>query len=215
MNDTRRQEAYSRNYSVIALHLVSEHGFTANELVKPLEEVVEDHRYEHQGPGTIRNHDPHETSWSVAMVAKSIREHDHHFTELPAEVAAIEREIDTPDPAAQPAFLPPGMYTGSNGSAVAVGDDQRMLVVGAYPPTVGGVRITDPQALADLAAAIGSLAEGQSKATGTIIRAADPTTAAVRDILDRVRRLNSRGDPLVTDVLTEIHKVIETRGIVL
>lgn len=178
-----RTAAYTAHYDSLALHLVSDHAHTPHVLTELSDQELRDaHEHEHRGPGTIRNHDPQSLHWDVDKIHDAIRHHDLDQSDLPEAVEALEYRIGrtvADRTGTGQSFLPPGVYTGTTGTTVLVTDEQRLLVVGEYPPTVAGYRVSSPQHLADLADVIRSLAEKRGKATGVKIRPGDPDAADI------------------------------------
>lgn len=228
-----RVAAYTASYDSLALHLVSDHAHTPHTLTELSDqELRDDHEHEHRGPGTIRNHDPQSLHWDADKIYDAIRHHDPHQSDLPEQVAALEYRLGlTEEPPGQVTrtvidqadtgqpFLPPGMYTGTTGTAVLVTGDQRLLVVGEYPPTIAGIRVTEPQHLADLADAIRALAEKRGQATGAKIRPGDPDAADVlRDARVRIAGLGTsglHGQILRSEALDALNQAAARHGVTL
>lgn len=177
--------AYLNRWSQLALHLVSEHGFTPAALTDGLGKNDQDHEYEHGGaPGTIRNHPPGYLHWVTDKITAAIRDHDLDFSDLPDAVSDMAREygITEQDPPVMPfdsdavTLPPPGMYTGTNGVTLLVGADRRnflieadpMMLAGFRPVVVAGVRIENRATLAALAAHLTALADTTTRTTRPI-----------------------------------------------
>lgn len=60
---------------VLRAHLASAHA-VANAHLLPSGELVEVHRHEHQGPGTIRDHDPDDLFFDFTKAVMVCAEHD-------------------------------------------------------------------------------------------------------------------------------------------
>lgn len=105
MTDTRHADAYAARYSELALHLISEHGYVAQTLIAPDDDLAARHRHEHKGPGV--NHAADRTGWRVARVRRAVREHDPDLAVLPPEVIAFDESLDKPSSPVQVHYVLP------------------------------------------------------------------------------------------------------------
>lgn len=68
-------EKYSSKHMILWAHLVSEHAVIVS-FLESTENLVELHNHEHEGPGTIRNHDLESRAYSLKRLGQVLSESD-------------------------------------------------------------------------------------------------------------------------------------------
>jgi hypothetical protein len=159
------------DFDGLALHLASRHA-DPMALVRPLAENREQHRHEHTGPGTIRNHDEADLSWdrgkADAVLAEAGEEApasgpdeeetaraEPEVQHCPATRKSALRRLDerlflSPSAIGRPLSTPPGpLLAGSlpSGGKYRVYDRVlREMLTSLEMRSTLGVRVADPKA---------------------------------------------------------------------
>lgn len=139
------ENARIQDAPLLALHLMSRHAFTPNVLACTPAELLDSHTHEHDGPGTIRNHDRDDLDWTMTGVDRAFADEraEAEFEASPAPVETPRAEHRPPKHAVAEVLRAVYTYINVIDAVTPDGDIQRRdaLRVVVDVATAAGVQV--------------------------------------------------------------------------